>query len=72
MTGAWEGGGSKLYFFVTCNRGMYSNIFVGYMQLMNIVLYSSVLKNIVSYIHQRYIPRFIRQLTKKYKLYSMV
>jgi hypothetical protein len=37
-----------------------------------IIIYSSVLRNIVVYIRWRYIPRLLRWLTEEYKLYSSV
>jgi hypothetical protein len=39
---------------------------------MNILLYSSIPTNIVTYIRERYIPRFLHQLTEKCNLRSSV
>jgi hypothetical protein len=52
VAGAWMGARPPIYSSVTCNRGIYSNMFVGY-----IFLYSSVPRNIMAYICRRYIPR---------------
>jgi hypothetical protein len=39
---------------------------------MNILLYSSVPRNIITYSRWRYIPQLFRQLTEEYNLYSSV
>jgi hypothetical protein len=39
---------------------------------MNILLYFSVPRNIVAYIHRCYISRLFRRLTEEYKLRSLV
>jgi hypothetical protein len=39
---------------------------------MNILLYSSVLMNIVSYIHRCYILWLLHRLTEEYNIYSSV
>jgi hypothetical protein len=46
--------------------------FMGYTYPTNILLYSSVPRNIVPHIRQRYIPRLFHRLTEEYDLYFSV
>jgi hypothetical protein len=57
-----RGGGVRIYF----------NVFIGYVQPINILLYSSIPRNIMTYIHRCYIPCLFHRLTKELILYPSV
>jgi hypothetical protein len=55
-----------VYSSVTCNRGIYFNIFNDYTYSTIIFLYSWVPRNIIHYIHQHYVPRLF-YITRLYR-----
>jgi hypothetical protein len=54
---------------VAAARGQTLSVFVSSISLTNILLYSSIARNIKYYIHHHYVSRLFRWLTKEYSTF---